>query len=145
MKTQLRPDGWIYDTSWLPEDCSFSDGDWTVMRCKNGKARILRMELKHGTPPLLNHVQGVLFRNKMLHILCHPEERVLGNGKRSFESPWFQIWCPWEENELVRVDRGWKLQGDHLNITKAKGWLLFTARIPWPCCDQWDVVGEPLT
>lgn len=132
-KQQYRPHSHIYDTSWLPEGISISNNDLTIVHGKNAN----RCELKYRTP-ILSYAQKIEYNAYSFHVVVHYGRNITEAGV-NFDSDHFDIYCPYQEHDFVRVPRGWLLVGDCHTVAREQAIQILCAFEPFSCCQKYTI------
>lgn len=135
MKPEFNEGCRQWDTSWLAREVSITDGDFTAC----SRAGLNNAELKFRRP-ILTEAQEVKFEAGQTHIIVHPK-KTQANGKVSFQSPFYDIYCPRSPHDykLAEDGRGKLLIGDPYRASAGEGWRILSALAPFPCCDRFSI------
>ena len=128
-----------YDTSWLPNAISISNGDLTICSGRNAN----RSELKYRTP-ILNWAQRIEFEAKCFHVVVHFQRSDTERGT-NFDSPCFDIYCPYHPFTFERIARGWLLHATPERLARADAIAVLCAQREWPCCQRFTVHNGVVT
>jgi len=138
-KPEYRPKSRQYDTSWLPDTISISDSDFY---CSTGH-NVNCSELKYRTP-ICTRVQVLQFHAKYFHIVVHPNREVTERGV-NFDSPYFDIYCPYSKFQWQKTERGWLLIGQPYRVFRQQAIPILCAEVVWPCCQRHTITDGVAT